>query len=416
MRIRANHSSTILVILSMTDESIKEVFMQKILDMDDFHDLQKILDQPPDQNFFSMAMDLQTSEERARKHEIYYYLLRNSILLFPEAEEDLHQIELEEKELFRLLVFQAFSLAKQEEKGSIHHPWWIENIYEEVLQYNQDAQFHSIIKATEIHLKAQAGIGITVKSNGSIYFSLLTKTFLKNYLTAVFTLIEYWQPDAPEENIQKVFDTLFPFFLYYCYPINMNLSILPRIRIMDQDLYYRAKNTAHYQAMFLFLHETAHFGLGHIGKKEIGQNVFLDGFRELHQKDKHYKEYEADAIATLIMQEFPSSKINAIRLAIHSLFEFYTTEFKFQQYILEQKKDDKQENPFAKRYAILASIPTTQPTDPDTRSLMQVISHVYHLFLSHLYAMEPQALEEKIIYYTKQNPVKQSFDRFTNPH
>lgn len=385
--------------------------MKVLFDIDDFNNIQEILSQEEKpMTALDISKKLRSSESFARKHEIYYYLLRNSALFAIDKEDDELTVQTHEQNLFQSFVVKACSLAEKDYLVS-NTPTWIENIYDEVFTHCKDEQLKKIIKGTTTQIKTLESVGITVNKEGVISFSLLTKSFYKNYLILLFTIIENWNLDSPEENDKAIFNHLFPYFLHYYNPIDLRLTALPRIRIADEEIYGRAKRLAHYQSMFNFLHEIGHFAFNHIGNNTLKQNVFVDGFKDLFDKKENYKEYEADAVATHILQNFPDNHLDDIYLAIHCMFNFNSTVFRFRDYIHEK---DKTENIFQKRYKVLSSVPSTRGASDDTRTLMKVITSIFDRFVTMLYTLDRNQIEDKIAYYTEHNEAQKTFDEIFN--
>lgn len=382
--------------------------MKILVDIDDFNNIHEILKQEETpETFFEISNKLVSSEEFARKHEIYYYLLRNSALFAVEEGDDGHTLQSMEQNFFQSLAVKACSLAEKDYLIS-NIPFWITNIYDEIFRHCKDEQLKEIIKGTKIKIDELSSIKITANQDGVINFSLLTKSFYKNYLIILFTIINDWNLDSSEENNELIFKYLFPFFLHYCNPTDLRLTALPRVRIKDEGIYARAKRVAHYQSMFNFLHEIAHFGFNHIGNNTLVQNVFLDGFKELFEKKENYKEYEADALALLMLQDFPDNLIDDIYLAVHCMFNFDSTMFIFKDYNNEKNIT---ENIFQKRYKILASVPSKRRASDDTRNLMAIISGIFDKFVKILFSFSKKEIDNKIAYYTENNQAQKSFNR-----
>jgi hypothetical protein len=385
------------------------MIMKYLVDLDDFNNIHEILFQeetPVSKQYVSNM--LLSSELFARKHEIYYYLLRNSALLVFEDGDDEQNLSDLEQELFRTLAVKACFLAENDYLVS-KRPFWVTNIYNDINLHCKDVQLKKNLKDTIVNIKVSESIGITINSEGEISFSVLTKSFYKNYLIGLFSIIQNWSLNSSKKNDELIFEYFFPFFLHYWNMKDVRLTSLPRVRVNDNGIFDRAKRVAHYQSMFNFLHEIAHFGFNHIGNETMAQNVFLDGFKELFEKQENYKEYEADATAMLLLQNFPDSEVDDIYLAIHCMYSFYSTLFVFRDYCILEK--DISENIFQKRYTILSSVPCKRRASNDTRTLMTIISSVFDKFVKVLLSLDKKEIDDIIAYYTENNKAQKCFDR-----
>jgi hypothetical protein len=378
------------------------------MDIDDFSNIREILswDETNRLSTFELSAKLVASQELARKHELYYYLLRNSFSFIVEENDNLKDVAAQEKELFHSLAAAAFRLLEDNYLEN-NTPYWIENIYDDIFRYSNDLQLMDIIRNTTINLKTIETVGITINKKGAINFSLLTKSFLKNYLSALLTIIEQWNPDSQEANDKNIFDLLFPYYLHYCDPVNVRLTTLPRVRFNDMEIYSKAKRLAHYQSMFLLLHEVSHYGLNHIGNEVLQPNIMLDGFDELFAQKENYKEYEADAAAMLALQDFPDDQLDFIYLAVHCLFSFYSTFLSF--FSIIRNEPAAAENVFTKRYDVICKIPGRIRASEYSHGLGATVSVILKRFIDILSSMKEEELNNRIEYYTATNPVQQKF-------
>lgn len=385
------------------------MIMKILFDLDDFNDLEEIFfkEESPISRL-DIARKVMSSEVMARKHEIYYYLLRNSVLLgIEEGDEDVTLMH-QEKELFQSLAAKAIVLAEND--YMVHNrPCWITNMYNDVDAYCKDEQLKEIVRKTTVHIRTMATINIEIHADGKITFPILTKCFYKNYMIILFSLIQNWHAHTLEENDALIFKSLFPFFLHYCDPTDVRLTALPRVRIHDEGIYTHAKRVAHFQSTFIFLHEIAHFGFNHFDHTHLQQHITIEGFNELFQDKENYKEYEADAMAFILMQNFPEREIDDIYVAIHGMFQFYSTLFIFREYYHHGKNFT--ENIFQKRYRVLTSVPGNKRASNDTRALMAIISGIYDRFLTTLNSSSRNEIDKTIQYYTENNQAQVSFDR-----